>query len=265
VRELRRIDEENHRLLKRLQGAKSTVNLAQIKKDAGEKERFMRMHCERQRADWREEQLQAQARRAASLALLSVNGAGAPINQDLDPECERILNLQEHFRRQLDAEEKMERLEDLAKERARSSSSTADAVMGAHGELEDLEEGLPVAEAMSETSVGRMARLLTEAAGETAPEPSDVLAEALLSGARPSARGPPDLDDLGEDGLAAREAAAAKQAALAALLEAQAVDVGGPSDLGGDFMGYCDVIQRAAPGNRAECRTHQAPASVLAF
>lgn len=53
VHEMRRIDQENQHILRRLRGAKSTVNVRQIKREAQDKEKLMRLRCEHQQAGWK--------------------------------------------------------------------------------------------------------------------------------------------------------------------------------------------------------------------
>ncbi|CAK0793636.1 unnamed protein product, partial [Prorocentrum cordatum] len=53
VQEMRRIDQENQHILRRLRGAKSTVNVGQLKREAQEKEKLMRLRCEHQQAGWK--------------------------------------------------------------------------------------------------------------------------------------------------------------------------------------------------------------------
>lgn len=53
-KELRRIDSENQKLLKRLQTAKSSVNISKMDTEHRAQQRIMRMRCEHQHPDWKE-------------------------------------------------------------------------------------------------------------------------------------------------------------------------------------------------------------------
>lgn len=55
VKELKRIDAENQRLLKRLQGTKATVSMTKLDEAHKVQQKFMRMRCERQHPDWKED------------------------------------------------------------------------------------------------------------------------------------------------------------------------------------------------------------------
>mmetsp|Transcript_56124 Transcript_56124/g.180126 ORF Transcript_56124/g.180126 Transcript_56124/m.180126 type:complete len:336 (-) Transcript_56124:315-1322(-) len=68
LQELRRIDVENQRLLKRLHGTKASVSLLRLDEEHRSQQQLMRMRCEHQRSEWKA----PPPRRSASAAELQV-------------------------------------------------------------------------------------------------------------------------------------------------------------------------------------------------
>eukprot|EP00913_Durusdinium_trenchii_P009734 g9146.t1 len=99
VKELQRIDAENQRLLKRLQGTKAAVNMSKLDKEHKVQQQYMRMHCEHPKEDWLLERAQQQSLLAAQMAVRAASKAlPPPISQEppgpSDAECQRLLRLQ---------------------------------------------------------------------------------------------------------------------------------------------------------------------------
>lgn len=104
VKELQRIDAENQRLLKRLQGTKAAVNMSKLDKEHKVQQQYMRMHCEHPKEDWLLERAQQQSLLAAQMAVRAASKAlPPPISQEppgpSDAECQRLLRLQDSLRR----------------------------------------------------------------------------------------------------------------------------------------------------------------------
>jgi len=97
MKELRRIDSENQRMLKRLQGAKSSVSMKDLNERNRQQEGYMRLRCNEQRPEWQRED--AARRRAANQARLARAASEAP-RDPVDEEMEALSRLQDHFRRQ---------------------------------------------------------------------------------------------------------------------------------------------------------------------
>lgn len=95
-RELRRIDAENQRLLKRLQGAKSSVNLAKYDNDYSRQQKVMRMRLEHPNDVARQEA------KAANMALKE-RFVSVPMMDPMDEEFARLLQLKQHLQGQADA------------------------------------------------------------------------------------------------------------------------------------------------------------------
>eukprot|EP00439_Symbiodinium_sp_Y106_P083262 s632_g23.t1 len=99
VRELKRIDEENHRLLKRLQSTKAAVNMSKFDQEHKVQQRYMKMRCEHQKEDWLMERAHEQSMLAAQMAVRAASKAVAgPVSKEppgpTDAECIRLLHLQ---------------------------------------------------------------------------------------------------------------------------------------------------------------------------
>mmetsp|Transcript_75070 Transcript_75070/g.223751 ORF Transcript_75070/g.223751 Transcript_75070/m.223751 type:complete len:347 (-) Transcript_75070:224-1264(-) len=217
MREMRRIDEDNQRLLKKLQGAKSSVNLPQLEDQHRHRQKVMRMRCEHQRPEWKE--MFPPPRIRASQPMSPVASEG-----QIDAECERLLKLQEQLRSKMEAAD---------------SLSDAGALPEATGD----ELGSPSAHRAvgSSDSPHRGSETPTaslEMVGGVIPARSRALAESLLAEeglelGRPGRVAVDNAEDTEEAALAAKEAAAN------ALRMAQALDV--ESD---GLLAYGDVVSR---------------------
>mmetsp|Transcript_1526 Transcript_1526/g.4596 ORF Transcript_1526/g.4596 Transcript_1526/m.4596 type:complete len:339 (+) Transcript_1526:68-1084(+) len=210
VRELRRIDEDNQRLLRRLQGAKSSVCLPALEEQHQRRQKVMRMRCEHQRSEWRE------LYPPPKLGAARLQQPLSPVDSEgqIDAECERLLQLQERLRSKMDL--------------ATSLSDTA-----AWPEAES--EGQPSPRSAAETPSGGIGSML----GGVLPASSKAMVDSLLAedAARHAAEMERLKDDPNED---AEDAAnAAKEAAANALRMAMAVDASSEG-----LLAYGDVVQR---------------------
>lgn len=219
VKELQRIDAENQRLLKKLQGAKSTVSMAKNDESWQVQQRYMRMHCERQKESWIEERAREQAELAAAMAeRAAARQPAGPVSEEpdgpSDAECIRLLYLQDELRRKAAAADgegsDMAEDDNLAAEDEQQDGS--DAVEPNHGEAKDQQAEAADAsqgEGSSEKPAFRY--------GGVIPEHSQNMVEELLAEyAKEQER--EELDSI-------EAAKVAKQAAEVAFQQAAAVDV----------------------------------------
>jgi len=243
-KELRRIDAENQRLLKRLQGAKSSVDLAAKEQSYQVQQGYMKMRCEHQKEDWILERVQNEALLAAHLkeraaarapppepAPISIEPAGPS-----DAECIRLLHLQDKLRaRAEDAEEGGEELPEG--EHLQEGGDESEEAVAARA-LEEAEgaDGEPSATPKKERTALSYAGLI--------PEASEKLVDKLMAEyAEQQAK-----DE--EDSLAAADDA--KAAAAAAFREAEALDVAS-EDV---FLSYERVVQQRRQREREAIGLH---------
>jgi len=101
VRELRRVDVENQRLLKKLQGAKPSLNLGKMDTEYQKQQKIMRMRCAHQHEQTREDA------RVANAALHERRLAGeCGLVTAVDKDLGRLQALRDHLRAKADDEER---------------------------------------------------------------------------------------------------------------------------------------------------------------
>mmetsp|Transcript_50683 Transcript_50683/g.121020 ORF Transcript_50683/g.121020 Transcript_50683/m.121020 type:complete len:377 (-) Transcript_50683:226-1356(-) len=212
VRELKRIDEENQRLLKRLQSTKAAVNMSKLDQEHKVQQRYMKMRCEHQKEDWLLERAHEQSLLAAHMAVRAASKAVAgPVSKEppgpTDAECIRLLHLQDRFRSRAEADEDLSPMdsEEARKELPGSASPASDRAA---------EEGN--CESQARNGPRQKPRLIGEYAGHL-PDSSHNLVEQLMA----------QYAQLQEQEEEDTEAAAeeAKAAAAAAFRKAEALDV----------------------------------------
>lgn len=214
IKELRRIDAENQRLLKKLQGAKAHVSMAKYDESYQVQQKYMRMRCEHQKENWVEERAKEQAELAAAMAQrAAARQPAGPVSEEpagpSDAECIRLLYLQDELRQKAaDAAEEEGRdkaeEEDMLEHAERQDGSDPDQEEAKNQQVETAD-----AEGSSEKS--------TFMFGGVIPEKSKNMVEELLAEyAKEQER--EELDSV-------EAARAAKQAAEAAFRQAEALDV----------------------------------------
>jgi len=226
VKEMHRIDAENQRLLKRLQGAKSAVNMAKNDESYKEQQRYMRMRCEHQHEDWvlerAQQQALLQAQTAERAALRAPPEPIAPISKEpegpSDAECIRLLHLQDKLRAAAEADEDSEdkSMDDLDEEQTQlQQNEEAEPVEDGQDKEKPVvspsQERSFLAGAIPETSKNLVEKLLAEYAADA--ERAELSTQAQMD--------------------------AAKTAAAAAFLQAEALDVSS-EDV---FLSYERVVQ----------------------
>eukprot|EP00930_Biecheleria_cincta_P043417 TRINITY_DN29815_c0_g2_i1.p1 TRINITY_DN29815_c0_g2~~TRINITY_DN29815_c0_g2_i1.p1 ORF type:complete len:364 (+),score=103.43 TRINITY_DN29815_c0_g2_i1:134-1225(+) len=212
VKELRRIDAENQRLLKKLQGAKASVSMAKYDESWQVQQRYMRMHCERQKDVWIEERAREQAELAAAMAQrAAARQPAGPFSEEpagpSDAECIRLLYLQDELRQKAAADEEASDIAEMLDQQDASDAVEQDQeeAKGQQVEAADASQ----AEGSSETAAFRF--------GGVIPESSKNMVEQLLA---------EYAKEQEQEELDSVEAAkAAKQAAEAAFRQAEALDV----------------------------------------
>lgn len=231
-REQRRIEQDNLRLLKRLQGAKPSISQQQLEGEHRALQKVMRMRCEHHQAA-----VEAAERhphqpkgfrshsaggllRPQSAAVAAAATATATATDQASTDFERLQQLQDDLRLQLEADEAAagESSTDLESQLPNDKPSSP---CGSEGAVED-----PTG-AGSEPSSPFGGRI---------PAMSRARSEAILAtfSTEPCRQG---FD--AEEGLDAEEAAiSAKEAADEALRKAQAMDAGS------QYLCYDDVVQR---------------------
>mmetsp|Transcript_94243 Transcript_94243/g.167582 ORF Transcript_94243/g.167582 Transcript_94243/m.167582 type:complete len:370 (-) Transcript_94243:173-1282(-) len=226
VKEMQRIDAENQRLLKRLQGAQSAVNMKKNDESYKEQQRYMRMRCEHQHEDWILERAQEQALLQAQMAeKAALRAPPGPISQEpegpSDAECIRLLHLQDRLREKAAQAEELEEENDWDEDEQTQMPETDEAEDGEDGQDIEAEQAAPVVSPSKE-------RVFI---GGTIPETSKNLVEKLLAEYAADA----ERAELSTEA----QADAAKAAAAAAFREAEAVDVSS-QDV---FLSYERVVQ----------------------
>jgi len=228
VKELRRIDAENQRLLKKLQGAKASVSMAKNDESWQVQQRYMRMHCDKQKESWIEERASEQAELAAAMAQrAAARQPAGPVSEEpagpSDAECIRLLYLQDELRQKAAAAAADEEGSDMAEEEnlvaEDEQQDGSDAVEPNQEEAKDASQG----ESSSEKPAFRF--------GGVIPENSKNLVEELLADyAKEQER--EELDSI-------EAAKVAKLAAEVAIRQAEAIDVSS-DDV---FLSYDRVVR----------------------
>jgi len=205
-KEMKRIDAENQRLLKRLQGAKAAVNMSKFDQEHKAQQRYMKMRCEHQKEDWLLERAQQQALLAAQMAVRAASRAvPPPISKEppgpTDAECMRLLRLQDDLRRRAG--------EELEDEDALSQDMERDVDLA-------MDEDVPHSPVQDQGQPKPRARLIGQYAG-CMPESSQTLVDQLMA----------QYAQLQQEDEEDTEAAVAeaKAAAAAAFRKAEALDI----------------------------------------
>lgn len=238
-KELRRIDDENKRLLRRLQGAKPTVNRSKMDKDFNAQQKVMRMRCEHQKPEWPKPE---------PLLKLPVLEGHAVNPADGDIECNPFFELHQYRACELDAIDDAEAPEDthalspalremIGGDIPAHSRAIVDKLMAceANDEADDPE---PCSDDKTADDGSKLsARSGVDAADLELPRG---LADQLVDG---------DYGEAGMEGLSTEEAAAAaKAAADDAMRQAEALGVrDAMGGLCGDehLLHYDNVVLRA--------------------
>jgi len=236
VREMRRIDFENQRMLKRLQGAKASVDLNKFDQAYSRQQKVMRMRCEHIPDEEKE------AARQANAAVRERMFSDRNVEELMDPEVERLLRLQDEFRRRAaDDEEELEEeiegeepvrdaLDELQASQASRPGSSSSSRPGSRGRA--AEEGGskgPSAEAVRRSDP---ALQMPTFAG-VIPENSRRIVEELMANHALQAERDKDAEI---------EAEEAKEAAARALRAAACLDVAS-TDL---VLGYGNMVTRSS-------------------
>lgn len=224
-RELRRIDEDNQRLLRRLQGAKSSVCLPKLEEQHQARQKVMRMRCEIQKPEWKEQYPAPKILPQLFPGRLQQPPSPGAFEEQIDAECERLLALQEQLRSKADLQDALSEFAALPEAAQEGTSSPSNgqvqSPMSDAGGLDGFDEGM---------------------LGGRIPASSQAIVDSLLA-EDAAARGN-FAGQLGESTAEAQDseeaANAAKDAAQNALLMARALDTGGD----GGWLGYGDVVSR---------------------
>lgn len=192
VKELRRIDAENQRLLKKLQGAKPSVSMAKNDESWQVQQRYMRMHCDKQKESWIEERAREQAELAAAMAQrAAVRQPAGPVSEEpagpSDAECIRLLYLQDELRQKAAAAAADEEGSDMAEEEnlvaEDEQQDGSDAVEPNQEEARDqqVEAAFRYAGVIPENSKNMVEELLAEYAKEQEREELDSVEAAKVA------------------------------------------------------------------------------------
>lgn len=238
VRELQRIDAENQRMLKRLQGAKPSVNMKQFDDLHKEQQRYMKMRCEIPKDEWLKEREKESSAIAINLARKAAERTAAllgPEPESIEPpgptdaECRRLLHLQDNLRRKMEnvmADEAHDERQDDIHDDAQEAAALEDEEQISSRQQNGVEglEAKPVRKRFTmDPGINSI--------GGVIPEHSKNLVEQLL------AEYAKDREDDDEDDVESA-AANAKAAAFAAFRQAEAIHI--PHE---DLLGYDRVIR----------------------
>eukprot|EP00933_Yihiella_yeosuensis_P062318 TRINITY_DN65278_c0_g1_i1.p1 TRINITY_DN65278_c0_g1~~TRINITY_DN65278_c0_g1_i1.p1 ORF type:complete len:364 (+),score=96.01 TRINITY_DN65278_c0_g1_i1:92-1183(+) len=237
LKELQKIDVENQRLLKRLQGAQSSVNMKKFDEGYRAQQNYMKMRCERPKEEWIHERAHNSAAIGEALrqkaeeklkALLGPEPESIEPAGPTDAECRRLLHLQDDLRRKAkddDDDDLSEAGDTLLDDDGRPlSQRSTDSNAKVGDDTASPSGSKHVKKRFTCSSPG------TSPLGGVIPENSKNLVEQLL------AEYAKDKED-DEEGIEA-ETAAAKKAAEAAFREAEACDVASDELLDYDKLIY---------------------------
>lgn len=235
VRELRRIDFENQRMLKKLQSAKSSVNVQKMEASHAKQQRTMRMHMENPNGE-----RMCEVRQANRSLLPPRIPTPDPTH---DAECDRLIQLRNQMLARAGLDIPKDDDSDCEQELRRSRScdvvgsragSRAGSRPGTSRVGEDEEaSGVPARAVASPLAAIYSAGII--------PEKSRAITEALMAEHAREARSSEDAE---------AEADEAQEAAAKAFREAMAIDVssvdvvGRPAGGMDDFLSYGNIIQR---------------------
>lgn len=220
LKEMRRIDAENQRLLQRLQGAKASVNINKFDEAYAKQQKFMRMRCEHVHKE------EAEAARIANAAVRERFFGPRQVEEGVDPEMERLLRIQDEFRKRAEEEPEGDALDEFRAAQASrpgsSSSRPRSSRSAAEGDAQGFDAGYSAAPPLEYAGV--------------IPESSQKIVEELMAMHDQQARQAQDSEEEAQD---------AKEAAAAAFRAATSLDVAS-SDL---VLGYGALVQRSSqPG-----------------
>lgn len=240
VRELQRIDNENQHLLRRLRGAKSTVNMRKINTEAKEKERLMRLRCEHQQVGWKADAFITKCASEGRLLPMAPESGLPPISR---PEsrgpCGRAQSVEAGS---------ASGRPPSGGARPSSGRPASRPATGSRGGSADV---TPRSGAATPTAAKPPAPRERTPLGGRIPAASRMLAEALMSDlpadedaaealveveAVPAQEVEEEEDEEGEPLTAEQEMRDAKEAAARAFLEAEAIDVSSHELMYGDLV-----------------------------
>lgn len=215
VKELRRIDAENLRLLRRLQGAKSSINMPHLLESHKEQQRVMRLRCEHQHPEWKEDMLKSQHK----MQLCARGQRLAEVSPE-EADVHRIALMQERLRYKAE-EDETDLLDDEV-------DVLTQVILRRGSQRRETEIPPIAAEGSGAAPEGESPSGVPKFAG-VIPKRSRALAEELLAEHLWEAEEVKDTE---------AEATAAKEAAAAAMREVAAFDSCS------ELLGYGDVVQR---------------------
>jgi len=228
VKELRRIDSENQRMLKRLQTVKGSVDRSQTEKQFKHQQKIMRMGMQNPN------EVRMSEVRQANRSLLPPR-LPTP-DPAMDEEVERLIRLRDSLLGKVE-----EPVEDLAathpddggdNEMMRRSRSCGSTFGSRQVSRQGSREGSrPPTGQQQRTPAARARSPLTKFSAGVIPQNSKDIVEALFAAHQREEREEEDLDDDAED---------AKDAAARALRDAQAIDVAG----GDEILSYGNLVAR---------------------
>jgi len=227
IQEMRRIDDENRRLLKRIQGAKPSVNYSKLEEQHQAQQRVMRMRRENLS---REEQFDPLYRPPRLPVFEVPTSHRSSSDADLHNMSERLF----HLKQALD--ETVETVENDAPE----SQSGA-------GETSVLREY--IGGKLPEASRALAAALMEEHFGEAANNGNETGEPTTEDNGNSSQVAPVDAEEAAE----ASKAAAAEMLRAAEAMDVQVCKAAEPLDAlgGGDVLDYANVVARSKAGLQA--------------